>query len=113
MHGSVLTRPLYAEALCYVTRDPVASVLLDALAPELRAFVREEVEAVLSGNGSEPWPEFLTMKEASRYSSLSRSTLYRLVEDGCLRVVKEGGRTLLLRAEIDAHLYEKAAARRR
>jgi excisionase family DNA binding protein len=47
----------------------------------------------------------LSIKEASAYTGLSRSTLYRLMDDGALPFLKPvKGRRMLLRRDLDAFL---------
>jgi excisionase family DNA binding protein len=48
------------------------------------------------------------IKEAARYTRLSRATIYRLIKSGHLRSIKVGRRRLLLRADLEALLEEGA-----
>lgn len=46
----------------------------------------------------------MTVNEACDYLTLSRSTLYRLVADGELRLLKVYNRSLLARSDLDAYV---------
>jgi putative molybdopterin biosynthesis protein len=49
-------------------------------------------------------PDLLTVKEAADYLRLSRAKMYALTQSGKIPSYKPGGRTLILRADLDAHL---------
>jgi excisionase family DNA binding protein len=51
----------------------------------------------------------LRINDTVAISGLSRSTLYKLHADGKLRAVKVGGRRLILRADLEAHLQAGGA----
>ncbi|HEY5895703.1 MAG TPA: helix-turn-helix domain-containing protein [Chthoniobacterales bacterium] len=59
-------------------------------------------------------PEFLTIKDAARVSSLSRATLYRLIADGSIKSVSirrrgnVSGRRLLIADSLRAFLHGEA-----
>ena len=44
----------------------------------------------------------LTISEAATYVGIHRTTLYRLARDGKLKIRKIGGRSILLREDLDA-----------
>lgn len=44
---------------------------------------------------------WFTVADAVRYSRLSRSTLYILMKNGCLRPRKVGHKTLIARQDVD------------
>lgn len=46
----------------------------------------------------------LTIAEGSEYLGLSRSTIYRLIADGELRLIKVYSRSLLARCDLDAYV---------
>jgi len=46
----------------------------------------------------------LTISEGCEYLGLSRSTIYRLVADGELRLIKVYSRSLLARGDLDAYV---------
>lgn len=46
----------------------------------------------------------LTVIDAATYSGIGRSTLYRLIRDGQIGIVKVGRRTIVPRLELDLYL---------
>ena len=46
----------------------------------------------------------LSVKEACKYSSIGRTTLYKLLKNGLITARKCGRRTIVLRDELDAAL---------
>jgi excisionase family DNA binding protein len=49
----------------------------------------------------------LSIKEASAFSGLGRSTLYRHMDDGELAFVKAGGRRLILKDDLKSFLTSR------
>ena len=54
-------------------------------------------------------PAALPIPAAVRYSGLARSRIYLALNDGSLRAVKAGRRTLVLRESLDAFLAQLPA----
>ena len=52
----------------------------------------------------------MTVNEACEYLTLSRSTLYRLVADDELRLIKVYNRSLLARSDLDAYVERLVAS---
>lgn len=52
----------------------------------------------------------MTVNEACEYLTLSRSTLYRLVADDELRLLKVYNRSLLARSDLDAYVERLVAS---
>ena len=46
----------------------------------------------------------LTMEEACQFLGLSRSTVYRLIADGELRLIKVYNRSLIARRDLDGYV---------
>lgn len=67
----------------------------------LRTLVAEEVARVLAARAPGASP-YLTVPEAAAYLRTTRARVDNLLSDGSLTRVKEGGRTLLHRAEVEA-----------
>ena len=61
-------------------------------------------------NSPPPDAAALTIKEFLSYSRLSRSTVYRLMEQGTLPVGRVGRKRLIRRVDADAFLARAAAA---
>lgn len=49
------------------------------------------------------------VNEVVSMTGLGRTTIYKLMDEGTLRRVKVGARTLILAADVDALLYRHAA----
>jgi excisionase family DNA binding protein len=49
-------------------------------------------------------PDLLTVREAADYLRLSRAKMYALTSAGKIPSYKPGGRTLILRSDLDAHI---------
>jgi excisionase family DNA binding protein len=49
-------------------------------------------------------PDLLTVREAADYLRLSRAKMYALTQSGTIPSYKPGGRTLILRSDLDAHI---------
>jgi putative molybdopterin biosynthesis protein len=49
-------------------------------------------------------PDLLTVREAADYLRLSRAKMYALTQSGKIPSYKPGGRTLILRSDLDAHI---------
>lgn len=83
-------------------RHEPRSVFSDDLAPEVQR------------SGREPFVEKLAYKvsEAAHALAISRSRLYELIGAGEIKILKDGGRTLIRRTELEAFLerLEQAAA---
>jgi excisionase family DNA binding protein len=54
-------------------------------------------------DGIQPQPIAMTIRDAVKVSGLSRSKIYAELKDGRLRALKAGGRTLILRAELERY----------
>lgn len=61
-------------------------------------------------NAPLPTPARFSIPEACRITGLGRSALYDRIGRGLLRVVKDGHRTFISRAEIDRYLAACEAA---
>jgi excisionase family DNA binding protein len=59
--------------------------------------------------GNNPNPAALTVKGLQAYLSLSRSTIYRMIESREITPVRVGGRVLFRRSDADALLGMAAA----
>lgn len=51
----------------------------------------------------------LTIEDAVAYSAIGRSTLYGLIREGEIRVIKVGRRTIVPRSELDAFIARRMA----
>jgi len=56
-----------------------------------------------------PLPRFISLNDAMRFTSLSRSAIYRLIESGELRRVKAGGKVVFLETELRAWMESRVA----
>lgn len=77
--------------------------------------VARRVVALLRGERDDPGAAgaspYLTVPEAAAYLRCKRQRIDDLLSQGVLTRVKEGGRTLVGRAEIDAHLRGEPTGR--
>lgn len=60
-------------------------------------------------DASPPLPRLISLNEASQLTSLSRSALYRLIDNGELRRIKAGGRVAFLEADVRAWIESRVA----
>ena len=72
--------------------------LLQALAERAAAIVLDHLQAAPAGS------PYLTIKEAAEYARCKRQRIDDLLSARRLTRYKDGRRTLILRAELDAHL---------
>lgn len=86
-----------------VRDDDLALLLPPTLVEALVGKVvdRLRVEGVLSESSRSP---LLTADEAAELLRCDRRRVYRMAEDGRLERVKDGGRLLVTRASVEAHL---------
>jgi excisionase family DNA binding protein len=78
---------------------------LAALPAEDLAPLVERLGAELTPGANRPAP-YLTVAEAAAYLGCERQRVYNLQSAGRLPRVKEGGRTLIPRAALEAHLKD-------
>lgn len=76
--------------------------LVDALEALVRRVVREELAAL-----APPPSPFMTIPEAAEYLRTSRQRVDGLLSAGHLKRVKEGGRTLVRRVDVERWLGER------
>ncbi len=60
----------------------------------------ETIDAVVHDSGSESPPLLITIGEAARLLSISRSNLYKLIGDGKLERRRIGGRAFIVRSNV-------------
>jgi excisionase family DNA binding protein len=84
------------------------ATLVDALAERLLPLVVERLAAVSAPTASGP---YLTVPEAAEYLRCRRQRIDDLLSQRRLSRVKEGGRTLVLRAEVEALAEVERVAR--
>lgn len=81
---------------------------------EPRSFSSDDPAPEGNRRGKEPFVEKLAYKvpEAAHALAISRSRLYELIGAGEIKILKDGGRTLIRRTELEAFLerLEQAAA---
>lgn len=88
-----------------MSRDPIVAYLV-ALPPEELAPLAAALGELLP---PAPAPGYLTIPEAADLFRCKRQRVDDLLSQGALTRVKEGRRTLIARAEIDAHLGVRVA----
>jgi excisionase family DNA binding protein len=98
---------------------PPLRVSIDLPEAELRRMMRDVVrEELARANQAPPGSPYMTVPEAAEYLRCQPQRIHNLLSEGRLTRVKDGGRTLLLREEIERHLHGEvvgpvgAAARR-
>jgi excisionase family DNA binding protein len=86
--------------------DPFRKEVYDALIDEVLWAIEKRICRAISRPNITPEaePQAFHIKEATKYTRLSRATLYRLIKCGQLRSIKVGRRRLLLRADLVALL---------
>lgn len=57
-----------------------------------------------------PFPPLMRVEEAARYRGVSRSRIFLMLKDGSLTRVRDGGRTLIDRRELDQQAADLIAA---
>jgi hypothetical protein len=70
----------------------------------VRQEAREEISKILAEKFANPSPikgKYLTLKEAKQEFHLYGATLYRRIHDGHLQLIKQGGKSFLLRSEVE------------
>lgn len=82
---------------------PIRSFFQDLITP----IVTEAVKSAMPRAESQGKKEYLTIEEAIEEYSLSSSTIYRRFDSGDFTKVKNGGRTMLKRCEIEGFLRER------
>jgi excisionase family DNA binding protein len=73
----------------------------------LETLIDERVDAYIARRLAFDQPSrspYLTVAESAEYLRCSRQRIYDLLSQGRLTRVKEGSRTLVARAEVEAHL---------
>lgn len=78
---------------------PAGDAHLDALRALIRAVVREELAAI-----TPPPSPYLTVPEAAAYLRTTRQRVDSLLSAGAFPRVKDGGRTLIRRADLERWL---------
>lgn len=81
-----------AHALLAELDDAALDQLADALAPRIAA------------RTAAPIPPYLTPQEAGEYLRATKQRVYDLVSSGRLKRVRDGGRSLIRRDDLDAYL---------
>lgn len=90
------------------------AVLVDDFDRRLRR-VEVDVARILEIMGQEKTPDLdfrenkklaYRLPEVTEITGISRSTLYKLMNEGRLRAAKSGRRTLILRTELERYLRE-------
>ena len=70
----------------------------------LTVLIGEIVDRKLDQRGTVPQPALLTVDEAAERLRCDRKRIYRMTSDGRLASVKDGGRLLIPRGEVERHL---------
>jgi excisionase family DNA binding protein len=79
---------------------------VERMARRVAALLRRE-----RGDGNAAASRYLTVPEAAAYLRCKRQRVDDLLSQGVLTRVKDGGRTLVARAEIEAHLRGEPTGR--
>lgn len=83
------------------------TVLKSALTDLLKPIIENAVKAALPSSGEKERPRYITIKEACAEYKLTSSTIYRRFDEGTFSKIKNGGRTLLDREEIESTLEKQ------
>jgi excisionase family DNA binding protein len=81
---------------------------LDVPAELIEAIAQRAAEIVVERQAEAEATPYLTVEEAAEYLRCNRKRVYDLCSQRRLPFVKDGSRTLLRRADLDAHLEEPA-----
>ncbi|MCA9310607.1 MAG: helix-turn-helix domain-containing protein [Phycisphaerales bacterium] len=96
--------------------DPVSIQVDVQLSPaQLEAIARRaaEIVAAASAQQSDPRSPYLTIAEAAEFLRTRRQRVDDLLSERLLTRVKDGGRTLIARAELEAYLRGETRRARR
>lgn len=75
------------------------------LTPDQLEVIAERVAEIVAERHQPPSaPDLLTVAEAAELMRCERKRVYRLLSDGRLPRVRDGGRVLVERAEVERHL---------
>ena len=77
---------------------------LDAALNELASIAREVRALDIAGTPLAPEPLLLSPEEAAGVLGVGRTTIYRLIDEGTLRRMLIGRRSLIPRADIDSFI---------
>lgn len=93
---------LFAAGVCTADESRAVASALQHSMPAARAEAQHE--------SASPAPARFSIPEACRITGLSRSALYDRVSRGLLKVIKDGHRTFIARAELERYLSACEAA---
>jgi excisionase family DNA binding protein len=83
------------------------------LSPEQLELIAERVADLLAERARPTLPDLLTAEEVAQLLRTTRKRVWRMTSDGRLQKVKDGGRVLIPRAEVERHLRGEPAAEHR
>jgi excisionase family DNA binding protein len=86
-------------------------VTFDIPEERLREMIREVVREEMARVARAPASPYLTVREAATYLRCEPQRIYNLLSEGRLTRVKDGGRTLVARAEVDRYLQGQPTGR--